>query len=348
MAIRDAGAIDKNFLIEKSISREGLTFYSAEGLSLHGLMLVDGKYRRMPEEDARRVNEKVFMISTESAGGRVRFRTDSGRIAIYAEYHSVARVSNYSLSATMGFDIYSGERFVGVFIPPIDAKDSYESIISSPHLDGLIHEYTINFPISSEVRALFIGVDDGSVMLPAEEYKINTPIVYYGSSTTQGACASHPGMAYPNIISRRLNCDFLNLAFWGNAKGECEMAEYIAGLDMSALVYDYDYNAPSLEHLKATHERMFKIIREAQPELPIIILSGPKPYPRDVDLERERVIRGTYERAREDGDRNVYFLSGREILSPVRDLCLADNIHPSDVGFLRLADGLCEIIKGII
>ena len=80
------------------------------------------------------------------------------------------------------------------------------------------------------------------------------------------------------MISRALDCDYVNLGFWGNAKGEEEMANYIATLKMSAFVYDYDYNAPSAEHLQATHEKMFKIIREKQPNLPIVILSAPKYY----------------------------------------------------------------------
>ena len=59
-----------------------------------------------------------------------------------------------------------------------------------------------------------------------------------------------PGNAYESIISRSLNCDYLNLGFSGSALAEREMAEYIADLDMRAFVYDYDFNAPTVEHLK--------------------------------------------------------------------------------------------------
>ncbi|MBQ8689302.1 MAG: hypothetical protein IJ515_02950 [Clostridia bacterium] len=348
MSRRDAGLIDKNFDIPSTINRDGMAFYDAEKFDVYGVTLIDGIYRRMRASDAAAVNEKILMISTESAGGRIRFATDSARIALYAEYESVARVPNYSLSATMGFDLYSDERFVGVFVPPIDATDSYESMLNVPFSDGLVHEYTVNFPICSEVKRVLIGVNEGSQILSGADYKISTPVVFYGSSVTQGSCASHPGNSYVNMVSRALDCNYINMAFWGNARGEESMARYIASMEMSAFVYDYDYNAPTPEHLEATHERMFRVIREAQPLLPVVIMSAPKPYPSERDILRERIIYRTYENARERGDGNVYFLSGTGLLESVRNEALADNIHPGDIGFFKMAEGLIPVLKKIL
>ena len=345
MITRNAASIDENFDIPTIINKDGLTFYDACELSLYGIEFIDGKFRRMKVEDAAAVGENILLISSETAGGRVKFATDSNKIAVYAEYASIAKVPNYSLSATMGFDIYSGERFVGVFVPPMDAKISYESVIELSDTDGSMQEYTINFPICSEVTRLLIGVDSASKILPGKRYKNETPIIFYGSSTTQGACASHPGNSYPLILSRVLDADIINLAFWGNAKGEEAMARYIAGLDMSAFVYDYDYNAPSAEHLRETHEVMFKIIRERHPDLPIIILSAPKPYPTESDIERIEIIKKTYENAVNRGDKLVYVFSGSEMLASVRDLALADNVHPGDVGFAAISTALIPILQ---
>ena len=75
-------------------------------------------------------------------------------------------------------------------------------------------------------------------------------------------------MAYQAIIARRLGCNYVNLGFSGSAKGEEEMAKYIAGLDMSVFVMDYDHNAPDAQHLLDTHGRFFKIIREKKPIYP--------------------------------------------------------------------------------
>jgi hypothetical protein len=172
--------------------------------------------------------------------------------------------------------------------------------------------------------------------------------VFYGSSTTQGACASRPGNTYENIISRALDCDYINLGFWGNAMGEDAMAEYIASLEMSAFVYDYDYNAPTPEHLDATHERMFKIIREKNPELPIVILSMPKYYLDENDRKRLEIIKRTYENALSEKDKHVAFISGKTMLEGVKDIALTDNIHPGDVGFSEMAKHVLTKLKDMI
>lgn len=338
---------DTNFNIPTEINRDGLKFYDADNFSVHGIHRENGRYRRMTAAGAKSVNENIYRITFDTAGGRVRFLTNATKLAIYVEFDSACKLSNYSLSATMGFDIYSGERFVGVFVPPFDASISYESMLSLPYSDGKMHEYVINYPICSVVKRLLIGIDENSEILPANEYKISTPVVFYGSSVTQGACASHPGNSYENILSRALDFDFINLGFGGNARGEAEMGKYISKIKMSAFVYDYDYNAPSPDHLRETHETLFKIVRRANPDLPTIILSAPKPYPDEIDLERQSIVYSTYKNACDNGDKNVYYLSGIEIMQSVKNCCLADNIHPGDVGLLAMANALAPILKNV-
>ena len=343
MSIKNASEIDKNFLIEKRVEREGLLYYNAEELDVYGVQRIDGVYRRMPYDIATLVSQQVAAISMECAGGRCRFTTDSPYIAILVKYRSVAKVPNYSHTATLGFDLYAKEEFIGAFVPSMDVTDIFESVLDVAGKE--VREYTLNFPVCSEVEELYIGVKEGSLLEKASKYAIETPVVFYGSSVTQGACASRPGNTYANILSRRLDCDYLNLGFWGNARGEETMAKYIAGHTMSAFIYDYDYNAPSVEHLAATHEKMFAIIRQQNPRLPIIILSAPKPYPNATDLQRYAVIEKTYQNAVASGDKFVRYIAGDTILKEIKDIALADNIHPGDVGFLYMANAIAEALK---
>ena len=297
----------------------------------------------MPYDIASSVSPQVAAISMECAGGRCRFTTDSPYIAILVKYRSVAKVSNYSHTATLGFDLYEKENFIGAFVPFLDVTDVFESVLDVE--DKGASEYTLNFPVCSEIEELYIGVKEGSVLQKASRYAIEMPVVLYGSSVTQGACASRPGNTYANILSRRLHCDYLNLGFWGNAKGEGEMAKYIAGLPMSAFIYDYDYNSPSAEHLAGTHEKMFKIVREQNPNLPIIILSAPKPYLNATDLQRYAVIEKTYQNAVAGGDKFVRYIAGNTMLKEIKDSALADNVHPGDVGFLYMANAIEKALK---
>lgn len=344
MTHKNIADIDKNFALPSKIERDGLVYHNAEELSLHGVMQIDGIYRRMRYEDALAVSEKVELISQNPAGGRIRFITDSPYIAIYVKYDSAFFIPNYSFTATAGFDLYSNTRYIGAYIPPHGTKDVFESIIDlDDDLQG--QEYTINFPICSSIKEIYIGVKDGSILKKATDYTIKKPVVFYGSSTTQGGCASRPGNIYENIVSRELNCDFLNLGFGGNALGEEAMAKYIANLEMSAFVYDYDYNAPTPEHLKATHEKMFKIIRESQPTLPIIIMTAPKYYLNSEDEKRVAIIEKTYQNAINSGDKNVRLIYGKDMLESVKDVAISDNIHPGDIGFNSIASFVIKALK---
>lgn len=342
--MKNIADLDKNFAIPTKIERDGLVYHNAEELSIHGVKPIDGMYRRMKPEDALAVSKKIAIISQNTAGGRVRFVTDSPYIAIYVKYASVFHIPNYSFTAAAGFDLYTKERYIGCFVPPVNTTDTFESIID---LDNELQgkEYTLNFPICADIKEIFIGIKGGSKLEKAPDYSIKKPVVFYGSSTTQGGCATRPGNIYENIVSRSLDCDFLNLGFGGNAFGEEAIAKYIANLDMSAFVYDYDYNAPTPEHLDKTHEKMFKIIREAKPNLPIIMMTAPKYYLNSEDEKRVAIIEKTYQNAVNSGDKNVRLIKGKDMLESVRDVAIADNIHPGDVGFNSIAAFVTKALK---
>jgi hypothetical protein len=151
------------------------------------------------------------------------------------------------------------------------------------------------------------------------------------------------------MISRRFDCNFVNLGFSGSGRGEREIAEYIAGLDMQIFVYDYDHNAPSIDHLRNTHERMFKIIRQAQPDLPIILMTCTSmPHCVDDRDGRKKVIYETYRNAVNAGDTNVYFIDGSRIFEECGYDATVDGAHPNELGFSRIAKTVGDVIEKIL
>ena len=250
MAAKGLDTIDKNFRVETSIKKEDICFYDAEDsvFRIYGVLKEKGMFRRMPEAAAEGINKGVYGLHTNTAGGRVRFVTNSAYVAIKTQY-SPCRKPHFALSGSSGFDMYTGTgeaaRYAGTFIPPVDVENGYESVID--FADAQERIITINFPLYSDVRKLYIGLQEGASLKEAPEYKIKTPVVYYGSSITQGACASKPGSCYPSILSRKFDCDYINLGFAGSARGEEAMGDYIKELDMSIFVLDYDHNAPTLK-----------------------------------------------------------------------------------------------------
>jgi len=212
--------------------------------------------------------------------------------------------------------------------------------------DNKNRQVIVWLPILTDYKKLYIGVQKGANIGAFDGYKYKTPVVFYGSSITMGCGSSAPVNTYPALVSRTLNTDFINLGFSGNAKGEPEVAEYIASLDMSAFVYDYDYNAPSVEHLEATHEKFFKIIREKQPNLPIIMMSRPNLPDNLETAKRFNVIMNTFLNAKKSGDNRVWLINGANIFDGAyRDCCTHENCHPNDLGYMKMAEAVSALLK---
>ena len=340
----DISKIDSNFAIETKIDKEDIKFYKIDEapFKVYGVFRENGKFRRMPEDVAKSVSEGVYALHSNTAGGRVRFVTDSPYIAIYAKMDGLGKMPHFTLTGSVGFDLYIDNYYAKTFVPPLDIEDGYESIFELEKKE--LREITINFPLYSNINELFIGLQDTAHISEAEPYKNAKPMVYYGSSITQGGCASRPGMSYQAIVSRALDYDYINLGFSGNAKAEDEIIEYIKNLDMSIFVYDYDHNAPSVEHLEKTHEKMFKAIREKNPLLPVIMLSRPKHFLTDGEKIRRNIIETTYRNAVLSGDKNVYFIDGEALTELCKDSGTVDNCHPTDFGFASMAKALTEVI----
>ncbi len=121
---------DRNFVIPGKIETEGLVFYQIpqRPFRLYGLQYDGRQFRRMPEHEAWKVSEKVARVHSHTAGGRLRFVTDSARIAIRVRCEAV-RMPHFPLTATAGFDLYWDLQHCGTFIPPGDFRQHYESLV---------------------------------------------------------------------------------------------------------------------------------------------------------------------------------------------------------------------------
>ena len=118
---------------------------------------------------------------------------------------------------------------------------------------------------------------------------------------------------------------------------------------MSVFVYDYDYNAPTVEHYNRTHERFFKKIREAHPDLPIVIMTRPRheKFLQPTEYERLAIAKRTYDNAIAAGDKNVYFIPGYELMTLAGDEGAVDTCHPTDLGFFSMAQRLSVELRKI-
>ena len=340
-------SVDANMNFANKLDIEGLIYrdISEAPFRLYGLLFENGEYFRLHEKAAKDTSDNVYDMYKTSTGARLRFVSDSPYVAIRAVLSRTERIPNMTFIGTIGFDLYADGAYAGTFVPSV-TENAYEAIVKLP--DAKQREFTIHFPLYANLESLEIGLDEKASLAPASDYDIEAPVVFYGSSITNGACASRPGMAYPAQVGRMLNANHHNLGFGGSARGEKAICEYIAAMKMSAFVLDYDYNAYNPEHLEETHEPFFKLIREKNPDLPILMISAPKPE-RDASWQRRyETIKKTYENAIAAGDKNVYFLDGGAPLREIGQEFLVDGIHPSDLGFYFMAKAVSEILRPIL
>ena len=343
--------IDKNFAVSQVGSTEFVFRNCLEApFRVYGLRVPnaeDPHFMRLPQRLADQVNENVKLLASCTSGGRVRFRTDSALVAIRAKMHNITKAPHFPMTGTAGFDIYADGTYRGTFVPPYEIADGFEAKVD---LRGKkMRDIIIHMPLYAGVISLEIGVEPGSELLPGDGYTYTTPVLYYGSSITQGGCASRPGNSYQNIISRKLDCDYVNLGFSSGALAEECMIDYMAGLPMSVFVMDYDHNAPTPEYLEATHEKMYRRFRKACPDTPIVMITMPKVTATENSIRRRATILSTYEKAKAEGDSKVYFIDGHEMMAALGDDGgLVDDCHPNDLGFLCMARTIGAVVKEIL
>ena len=336
--------IDKNLAVSDTVSENGLIFHNSLSapFSLYGLLPVT-PFLRFPLETAKKVNPGVEGLCRNTAGGRLRFKTNSKRVVLRVCYDEISPMPHMPLTGSTGFDAYIAAdgkySYAGSFIPPIGCGNNFDSEIVLP-------------------ETVFIGLEENAELIKTDGYTDYKPIVYYGSSITQGGCASRPGNSYQALISRRFNLDYFNFGFSGSARGEKAMADYIADMPMSLFFLDYDHNSPDPEHLKAHHEKFFLTVREKNPDLPVIMATKTD-IPRSPDAERDtaarrRAVYETYENALKRGDRNVMFIDGGTVftealnLTAPADSCTVDGCHPNDLGFACMAKVYGDAIKNML
>ena len=350
----DIAKIDKRFDLTETVLDKSFDYYSLpnENFNLLGVFRDEKEgFIRLPQSIANQVSSGVAHLNHDTSGGRLRFKTDSKAFKIIVEYDYIWPMQHMTLVGSSGFillEIKNGKReYVKILPPTFNDKTGYTTEINLKG-DGL-REYILYFPLYGRVRNLTIGLTKNAKVLPAK-YKDILPIVYYGSSITQGGCASRPDSSYQAMIEKKNDIDFINLGFSGNGKGETIMANYIASIKASLYVIDFNNTVISLEELKERHFPLYKTIRDKNPDTPILILTKTNGIKDNDNLDREKIIKSTYLNAKKLGDNNIYFLSGHSLISMENaQHFLVDSDHPTDLGFYFMANRIykkmCAIDK---
>lgn len=312
------------------------------------------KLERFPEEVRRKLFDfhsqfgetQINHLATRTTGARAAFRTNSRNITVEMKLKTLEHdvgMSRYSCSSAAVY-VGKGETltYKGLAVPGFDDKIGDISFIK----DNKTEDVMIFFPRNEIVEDIIITVDDDADVFAPTPYKYEQPVIFFGSSITEGGHAALVTNAYTALLSRWLDFEYYNFGLSGNCLGQIEIAEYICYLKPSVLVYDYDHNAFSAEFLRKTHEMFFKYVRERLPVLPVIFMSTPNyDHMPEADKRRE-IIKTTYENAIKNGDKNVFFIDGENFFGEEeRQFCTTDTIHPNDYGFQKMARVIEPVLK---
>jgi lysophospholipase L1-like esterase len=354
----DVLKIDKNMTIE-SVDENGLVWLNPnqEPFKLVGFNWFeqDKVYRRFPVSPYPVLPENVERLCNCTAGGQVKFRSDSRRIAVKVKLPQPGAMDHMPDTGSSGFDVYIDNFFYAVTrCASNDSTFDYEFPVLE---SSAMRDFTLNFPLYNGVAEFSIALDKDASLGAPTPFSDERPIIVYGTSIAQGGCASRPGMCYSNILSRKLNRPFINLGFSGNGKGEPEVAKHVADIkDPAMFILDYEANCVSVEKLAETLPEFIRILRDKHPSVPILVVSKVA-YAREVfdgKLKKGRedckkVEMENVERCRAAGDKNIYFIDAETFQGEDFWECTVDGVHPTDLGFYRMAENLLpEIEKRLI
>ena len=200
-------------------------------------------------------------------------------------------------------------------------------------------QYLLYLPLYNSAKSVEIGIPKGRTLSTpdASAIKQSKPIVFYGTSITQGACASRPGMACSAILGRRLDMPFVNLGFDGSGKMEPELADLLAELDPSVYILDCLWNMTP-EMVSQRVAPFVKILRAAHPTTPILLVEDSN-FMNVCPTEKGRILRAIGEKLTAEGVKNLHCLSNQNMLGDDGEATV-DGCHPSDLGMMRQADAL--------
>ncbi len=288
---------------------------------------------RLPQRYEERVRPPVWGLAQSPSGARIRFATDATALGIRAHFPGLGHMNNMPRTGQLGIDLWVDGEFWRPVIP-LDDHD-VEEVCFEGH-PAQRREICLYLGLYGPVEVRAIGLGEGASVEPPAPFAVERPVAYYGSSITQGGCASRAGMSYQAIVSRRLNLDFVNLGFSGAGRGEPELAEAMAEIDASCYVIDFCQNCPTLDELEERYAPFLAIIRERRPDTPIIcvtaIFSTSEAISADARQPGMReIIRAAAAERQAMGDANVYLVEGCDLLGPADRDGLVDQTHPSDL-----------------
>ena len=315
---------------------------------------MDRRYDRLPAHARDMVPEVVWGLSRHSSTLFHEFETDA--VQLHARWQvrpDEIRLAHMPDTAVAGLDLYGSDdterlRWVGVGVP----TDLDTEAVLAENLAPGKRRYRLYLPLFKQLADVQLGVPAGATLTEVQPEPLG-PIVYYGTSIIHGASASRAGMSLPAILGRQLGRDIIGLGFSGNGKMETALAELIAEIDAGVYVVD------CLPNMDATLVReralpFLQALRSRRPDAPVLLIedrtltnSWIRPDRQTAHAAARAELTAAFGQLTGEGDANLHYLGHRDLLGD-DDEGTVDSSHPTDLGFVRMADRLEPVLAGLL
>ncbi|WP_158642836.1 SGNH/GDSL hydrolase family protein [Mucilaginibacter ginsenosidivorax] len=349
-------AFDARCLPGNHKTADSLAFYDARQFTVIGRFHNEENYRRFPARYQHVLRAAVWEESLSSAGIAIRFRTNATRIVVRWSLREIEPLSKTAGSiGSDGVDLYCNTGVGWQYVNTGKPKQKVNEFILLRSGDGAYKEYLLNLPLYNGVDSLAIGVNVGAeISKPVEKYLVEKkPVIYYGSSIAQGAAASRPGMAFTNILSRKLDVPFINFGFSGEGKYDLSVARAMSEVDAALYIIDCNPNSKK-EIICDSAIKVVKLLKAKRPLIPVLLVEGfyyedsyfNKDGLANIDAKRSE-LRRAFSLLKQSGVTGLYYKTGDGLIGYDHE-GTADGVHPNDVGMVRFSEQMLPVIKSVL
>lgn len=325
---------------------ETLVWRDATTLKIEGRAWTDTEsfFDRLPARALSQVSDDIKGLAKHSAGLAIRFATDSDTLRVRWSLGDPAyAMTHMAATGTSGLDLYvktldGSWAYMGTGRPDGGQDNEWLAFDNQPRIQ---RTFLLYLPLFNRVTSLHLGLATGSSFEIVPNASGRT-VVFYGTSIVHGGCASRPGMAYPAIIGRTLDCETVNLGFSGSARMEPVICDLLAELDPAAYVIDA---LPNMHDEPITEKTLslVRTIRTRRPTTPIVLVEninyqttrafgGDNRGVRDLNAR----FRKAYDQLLTEGCPELLYVPGDNLLGTDGEGTV-DGTHPTDLGFTRMA-----------
>ncbi len=318
-----------------TIKESDVTFYNLNNDFLLG-QAFRNDFKRLEEIH---VSDSVDILKTHPSGLNIIFQTDSKNIKLKAKLAGPAYMSHMTSVGTIGFSLYvlNKDKWAFLAATKVLNKEYTANLISN--MDKKMRTYRIYFPLYQELIDAYVGVDEKAEFAFIKPKMDN--LVIYGTSISQGGCATRPGMDYGAILGRLLNLNVINLGFSGSCKIEEVMTDELNKIDKKYLILELESNSPSYEHMQTHLSYMLKNLKNKD-KFDIYLISHFADTEVLVNKNLKRYREGF--RSLQKSFPEVKFIDGDKLTKSLGYEGTVDGVHMTDLGFYDLAHKLAKII----